>query len=346
MKKFYVILLAALMYSARVKSQDIHFSQYYASPLTLNPALTANINGDFRVAANYRMQWYTIPTLNSVAPYQTYQVSFDMPILRQRLGNDAFGFGGMFYTDKAGDGALTTFSFMASVAYHKAIDRYGHCRLSFGLQAGVVSEQVNINNLVFESQLNQGGGFFDPTLPNGENYFNNKPIIYPDVNAGALWSQAVKEKFRYYVGFAMDHLSRPDISFYTDEPASRLDYRYNIHLGGEIYLNRDNTLSLNPAFLFMLQGNATEYDPGLALNYEMTDNFTLFGGLWYRVGDAVIPNIGAEYQNFRLGFSYDVNYSTLSTSSHAQGAVELSLVYIHKKEKPGKIRYESYCPLF
>src|SRR5437868_6623101 len=103
MRKIYSVVLLVCLFALSSFAQDIHFSQYYASPLTLNPALTANINGMFRVAANYRNQWFTIPVLNSVAPYQTYQVSFDMPILRERLGNDGFGFGGMFYADKAGD---------------------------------------------------------------------------------------------------------------------------------------------------------------------------------------------------------------------------------------------------
>src|ERR1017187_492003 len=137
MKKIYLAFLV-LAFGSRSFAQDIHFSQYYASPLTLNPALTGNINGDFRAAFNYRNQWFNIPTLNTIAPYQTYQASFDMPLLRNNLGNDGFGIGAMFYTDKAGDGALTTFTGMASIAYHKAVDRYGKGRLSLGLQAGVV----------------------------------------------------------------------------------------------------------------------------------------------------------------------------------------------------------------
>src|SRR5579863_2409265 len=106
MRKIYVVLLV-VVYAVTSNAQDIHFSQYYASPLSLNPALTGNVNGVFRASFNYRNQWFNIPTLNSIAPYQTYQASFDMPLLRDRLGNDGFGVGAMFYNDKAGDGALT-----------------------------------------------------------------------------------------------------------------------------------------------------------------------------------------------------------------------------------------------
>ena len=127
MTKYYFLLLVFLASGAF--AQDIHFSQYYASPLTLNPAMTGNINGVLRAAAIYRNQFFAIPTANAVTPFQTYQASVDAPLLRERLGNDAFGIGGMAYGDRAGDGALTTISAMASIAYNKAVDRYGKARI-------------------------------------------------------------------------------------------------------------------------------------------------------------------------------------------------------------------------
>jgi type IX secretion system PorP/SprF family membrane protein len=218
MKKIYALVIALACF-AGLQAQDIHFSQYYASPLTLNPALTANINGVFRVGFNYRNQWFTIPVLNSVAPYQTYQASFDAPILRERLGNDGFGFGGVFYADKAGDGALTTYSGLVSVAYHKAVDRYGKGRVSLGLQAGIISKRINITNLIFENQLDNTG--WNTALPNGENNFNNKAILNADVNVGAMWTHAPKDMWRYYLGFSANHLSKPKETFWaTSETGS------------------------------------------------------------------------------------------------------------------------------
>jgi type IX secretion system PorP/SprF family membrane protein len=343
MKKIYAVLLFAIC-TGYTFGQDIHFSQYYASPLTLNPALTGLVNGVFRASFNYRNQWFNIPTLNSIAPYQTYQASFDAPILRDKLGNDGLGVGGMFYTDKAGDGALTTFSGYLSIAYHKAVDRYGKSQLSFGMQGGVVSKQVNINNLVFENQLDNFG--FNTSLPNGENTYSGKAIIYPDVNLGVLWSSAPKDNFHYYFGFAMDHLSRPREYFLDNDGNNRLPYLFNITGGAEIFLNRENTLSLDPSILFMLQGNAQEYNFGVALNYWVNDNVAIFGGPWYRLNDAVILMAGVEFYNTRVGISYDINSSGLSTATEGQGALELSVQYIFKKEKPGRTQYSNYCPIF
>ena len=343
MRKIYTVLLFALL-TCNAFAQDIHFSQYYASPLTLNPALTGMVNGVFRASFNYRNQWFNIPTLNTIAPYQTYQASFDMPLLRNKLGNDWLGVGGMFYTDKAGDGALTTFSGLVSIAYHKSVDRYGKSQLSFGMQAGVVSKQVNINNLVFENQLDNYG--FNTSLPNGETNYNGKAIIYPDVNLGVIWSSAPKDNFHYHFGFAMDHLSRPKESFLNDGGKNKLPFRYNINGGCEVFLNRESTLSLDPTFLFMLQSNAEQYNFGLALNYWVNDDVAVFGGPWYRVNDAFILAAGVEFFNTRVGVSYDINNSDLKTATQAQGALELSVQYVFKKEKPGKTNYNNYCPIF
>ncbi|MBK7148007.1 MAG: PorP/SprF family type IX secretion system membrane protein [Bacteroidetes bacterium] len=342
MKKIYA-LAVALVCIAGIQAQDIHFSQYYASPLTLNPALTANINGVFRVGFNYRNQWFTIPVLNSVAPYQTYQASFDAPILRERLGNDGFGFGGVFYADKAGDGALTTYSGLVSVAYHKAVDRYGKGRISLGLQAGVISKRVNITNLIFENQLDNTG--WNTALPNGETNFNNKAIINADVNVGALWSHAPKDMWRYYLGFSANHLSKPKETFLGDQ-RNRLNYRFNVNAGAEFFLNSDYSFSLTPTFLFMLQSNAQQYNFGLGLNYHINDDVAIFGGGWYRVKDAVILNLGVEVYNARIGLSYDVNHSGLRNASKAQGALEVSAIYVFRKEKTQSIQYEKYCPNF
>ncbi|MFN7015385.1 MAG: type IX secretion system membrane protein PorP/SprF, partial [Bacteroidia bacterium] len=52
------LLMSAFHFS--VQSQDIHFSQFLASPLTLSPGTTGHFNGDYRIAANHRTQWRSV----------------------------------------------------------------------------------------------------------------------------------------------------------------------------------------------------------------------------------------------------------------------------------------------
>jgi type IX secretion system PorP/SprF family membrane protein len=340
MKKIYTIAFAIICLS--VSAQDVHFSQYFATPLTFNPAYTANVNGMFRASFIYRNQWFNIPSLNSIAPYQTFAGSFDAPILRERLENDAFGFGGTVYADKAGNGPLSTINTMFSVAYHKAVDRYGRARLGLGISAGFYQKRIDPSNLIFESQFDGVG--WNPSLNSGEN-FANTSFIKPDVNVGTLWSHAPKDNYRYYVGFSCVHVATPRESFLNDT-RNRLNRKFVVNGGMEIFLNRDYTLSISPTVLFMLQSQAQQYNVGFGVNYAVNDNVDVFGGAFYRVKDAAIFNLGVEVYNARLGFSYDINHSELRGATKAQGALEVSLVYIFKKEKPQDIQYEKYCPNF
>ena len=79
--------LLLLAFAFNLKAQDPNFSQFFASPLTLNPALTGKFDGSYRVAGNYRNQW---PTINNA--FTTYTASFD---IGSRFENAAKAYVGM-----------------------------------------------------------------------------------------------------------------------------------------------------------------------------------------------------------------------------------------------------------
>ncbi|MES1226414.1 MAG: type IX secretion system membrane protein PorP/SprF, partial [Bacteroidota bacterium] len=60
MKKLICAMSLCLLLGTAALAQDPNFSQFFASPLTLNPALTGKFDGVYRVAGNYRNQWPTI----------------------------------------------------------------------------------------------------------------------------------------------------------------------------------------------------------------------------------------------------------------------------------------------
>ena len=88
-----VLVLGAMSLNA----QDIHFSQFYLSPLNLNPAMTGVMNCNVRLVANYRNQWASVLKSNA---FNTYSVSYDQRVPVGRY--DYFGIGGSFWGDKAG----------------------------------------------------------------------------------------------------------------------------------------------------------------------------------------------------------------------------------------------------
>ena len=79
--KLLTILIITLVIGSELKAQDIHFSQFYNAPLTVNPALTGRIPGSYRVVINYRNQWpYQFDKATS---FSTPAISFDMPFSLQ-----------------------------------------------------------------------------------------------------------------------------------------------------------------------------------------------------------------------------------------------------------------------
>ena len=90
---FYLLLITCL------HAQDPTFSQFFSSPLNVNPALTANINSDWRAISNYRSQW-----MGATSPYVTGTISYDSKVERKNgflQENNYVGLGGMLMFDRA-----------------------------------------------------------------------------------------------------------------------------------------------------------------------------------------------------------------------------------------------------
>ena len=141
MKKIVFTLLTCVALVSVSNAQDPNFSQFFASPLTLNPALTGKFDGTFRVAGNFRNQWPTI--LNA---YETKTASIDFGILKNRLADvDQLGVGILGVTDRAGDGVLVTNYAGASLAFHKGLDDNGYHQIGAGFQTTYVNKRISNN---------------------------------------------------------------------------------------------------------------------------------------------------------------------------------------------------------
>src|SRR3954449_3294755 len=138
MRKF---ICACLVLSVAMigRAQDPNFSQFFVSPLTLNPALTGKFNGDYRVAGNYRDQW---PEISKA--YITSTISFDVPILRSKISElDTWGLGIMAMTDKTANGVLSGNFISITTAYHKGIDEDGLQQIGVGFQGTYSNKRLD-----------------------------------------------------------------------------------------------------------------------------------------------------------------------------------------------------------
>jgi type IX secretion system PorP/SprF family membrane protein len=335
MKLFSIFIFLFLFLSFQLKAQDPHFSQFFASPLTLNPALTGKFDGDLRVAGNYRNQW---PTLDNY--YRTFSVSVDFDILKNKIPeHDTWGVGFLGMKDEAGGKILTNNYFGVSTSYHKALDEDGFQQIGIGFQGTYGQKRLNNQNLLYEDMLTP----FGFTGVTHEIYNNNQlDINYFDLGAGILYSGSTTDRNNFYVGASMYHINRPKESFKGG--SWNLAPRTTIHGGG--YFPISDLLTFHGSGIYQMQSGSSETVLGGAISAVFDEQSAspsnVYLGSWIRLNDAIIPYIGLEYSGFRIGISYDINTSSLKSSSQSRGGMEVSLIYI-KRSSGAKI---IPCPIF
>ena len=325
-------LLILLLFNVVIyNAQDIHFSMYNLSPLTVNPANTGDYNGNWRIMGNYRSQWKEISKA-----YNTYSIAGDVNLYPY---NQNVAVGIFFVNDKSG-GNLNINKIFVSGAYHKKIAGF---KLSLGIQPGIVIKSLDFNSNTFPNQLNWNTGSFDNSLPNNEPFIKQR-ITYFDMNLGFKISKRIK-KFEPELGASFFHLTSPNESFYANE--NRLTMREIITGSLRYYIN--NKIAVVPNTIVNITTKANDWIFGLNVEYTLSknsffENKVFAGFMWrkgvQRISDAAIVNAGVKFSNYTIGFSYDINVSPLKTSTSSKGAYEIALIYtgkntrIHKKQIP------------
>lgn len=346
------IFLAALFFCAisiQSQAQDPRFSQYYASPWNLNPALNGVFNGKWRATLNYRDQWGSII---APVPFRTYAAAFEHR-LQVGYGNDyaSFGIGAMH--DEAGTARFSQDKVQLGGAFLKQLSggrNKAHHYLSAGAQLGFGQNSIDWGRLWFSRQFDSATEQPNTSLSSNEPNANGQTKAYLDFNAGLLWYAVFQNEGFFYLGGAMHHINQPKISLIEDDNET-LYARWTTHAGGQFPLNPN--VSLLPGVLVMSQGPAFETNLGMNLRYSNNDfnELALRAGAWLRVGnrlqkgfqaDAVTVVGMLELNRWMLGLSYDITVSTLTQANNSRGAFELSLTYFHPSEKRSRV----VCPNF
>jgi type IX secretion system PorP/SprF family membrane protein len=315
--------IVLLLVTVATQAQDKHFSQYFASPLTLNPAMTGKFDGTFRVTANFRNQW---PGINNAFVTQT--AGIDGAILRNKIQEiDRAAIGFQAYTDKNGNGILSLNGAALSVAYHKGLDEDGFHQVGIGFQGAYISRRLDITKATFADQLTTLGF----TGVTSEVFTNNQiNLNYFDMHAGMLYTGSNDGFTSWYLGAAFYHVNRPKESFRGAN--FLLPNRISVSAGTELYVN--DKMRINLSGLYMTQAAANQVNIGgavtLTANNDEYNPVNIYAGSWYRVNDAIIPYIGLEFNSIRLGFSRDFTVSNLRNLANGVNGNEFSLIYQRK----------------
>lgn len=332
-------IVCSLQFNSFLQAQDLHFSQFFNSPLATNPANTGFIpDADFRIGANYRNQWSSVMAV----PYKTISAFGDAQVLRDRLENGWVGLGGMILNDQAGTGSLTSTKIYGSVAYHQMLGLSS--LLSAGFNMGWANKRVNQSKLTFPDQFE--GKFFDGTAPSlAKNGFVNNNVSYFDMHVGMNYAYFPDENVYINAGYSLQHVNRPKETFFGDNTTTgRIPMRHTGFINGIFKLN--DRVIVNPNAYFSTQAKSKELVFGINANYNLSEfgESQLLAGIYYRYGDAIAPMVGFEVKKIQFTFSYDVTMSGLNKYNGYRGASELSI--IKKGFYPDNVDRASLCPKF
>ena len=332
MKKIkYIVLLIVVSTTNLFAQQDVHFSQFFSSPLTLNPANAGIYNGDLRAIMNYRSQWGSISE-----PFVTSAASVDFPVLKKMKGG-MFGLGVNFFKDDAGDSKMSTMNYGLALAYHLDISGGNNNHfLSVGFQGGMVQRSMSYSSLTWDEQWN--GVTFDQDIATVDKV-GGTAVSVLDIATGIHWYYSPTDFSRYFAGFSLYHLNSSDVAFNGSSPLIK---KYTFHGGAEIGSGTSNAsvtgspFSVLPNFVFVKQGANQYFDVGLEAKYRLrqSSKFTNYHNAMYvtlgpylRWGDAayIVSRLG--WNGVELAFSYDFNLSELSIASGGSGGFEVMLGY-------------------
>lgn len=325
MLRLSVKLIFCLIFIQTTIAQEVHFSAIRQIPYFFNPAYTGFIEGDVRAGLIYRNQ---SPTYTKA--FNTLGYGVDFSLLKQRTENSSIiGVGINGYYDRAGSLNYTDNTINADFSYIQALDRKKKYYLSFGIQAGYSLRKVDLSKATYEDGFNGDDGFNPGFGDAGFTHFARNRHV--NIAAGLIAFFKINDKINFHVGASGYDLAAQNISF-LNENTIKQKPRIIANFGLEAKIKQ---VSILPYFLTQIKLPETEYLFGTMIKYSSDrnqfnfeeNNYSIGGGVGYRVLDALILSLQANYKNFTVNMSYDINISKWTKATKSVGAIEVSLVY-------------------
>lgn len=342
MKKYLYII--TLFISSLGYSQDVHFSQIQEAPLWLNPANAGFMNGYFRASVNYRNQWMAMGNA-----FQTMAISVDASTLKTKKNRAYLGLGLFVFNDRAGVAKMG--STQAQIHINAIIKTSKKSKLGGAVYVGFNQNSANYAALTYGNQYN--GKEIDNAIGNGE-VVTYTSFLNSDVGAGlnyefssATIDMLRDDVFSLKIGGAVHHMNQPVQKF-----ASGSSYRLPMRFVGNVQARIDvkgTKISILPSVIYLKQASATEITIGTHIRYRFKNATKLTGvksetglniGVYYRVSDAIIPQVYLDMGKYAIGVAYDLNVSKFKQVSKMNGGFEICLKFMSLDDALFKRRRE------
>lgn len=300
MKKtsLYIAILFCLFTAELAAQQITRRTQFAFNPYLVNPAVAGTLN-QIPIFASYRNQW---------AGFKGAPVT--MMASAHMQGPKNSGFGAIISHDDTG-GAISETGIEATGAYH--IDLNNYDAVSFGLSLTASQYKFDNSKLVVYDQMDQ-------SLNNmqAESHMNI------DANFGMMIYGE-----DYYFGFSVPQLAQTKLKLESPFSSENKNMRHFQFMGSYKYFVNDD-FDIQPSGLIKF----TPVTPvQLDVNVKVGYKEMAWAGITYRNNDAIALNLGGFYENFFLGYSFDLTTSPAKVMSPFSHEILLGYIIPGKRGK-------------
>ncbi len=327
MKKIKLItfLLISLL-SSRESTSQVKSSQFYSTPLLINPATTGRFDKSYRTGGSFRNE-----KSSQKKDFNQSVLFFDAKILNNIVPeNDCLAIGIVGMSENGISEGIRNSYLSFSLGYQKALDEEGKKQVGLGFQTSYAHKSITKPNLVFESDLISfiNSGYSDIDIFQ----IQNIDFSYFDLNAGIIYQGTINPKSLFSVGVSVYHITEPKNTFLGGKFS--LPRQIWTHASFEKKLGVNN--KVYSGVLLGISGHrVNDLIAGLLYEFSINKNNFLSVGGWLREntikGNSIIPSLGLNFYDFVLNFSYDINIS--SNTASQRGASEVSLIYTIAKTR-------------
>ncbi len=321
----FLILLSPLF----LCSQDLHFTNYTASPQNLNPALTGNFSGTFKIGGIYRDQFSRF--FSNGYQSQGGFIEYNLPL---KVGGQNWLAAGAFLdNDVSGDLAFGSARMGMNLAYHLQLNKKN--TFTLGLQGAFINRKTDNQGFRTEETLLASSG-----IENVASLLDNYNARQFDFSAGILYSTQINRTTSSKFGLSIYHLTGSSIS----SGSNAQDYiplRINAH--GEMSFGLANNFTLTPRIYFTSSEEAKELAAQLLLGIPFAKN-NLELGIGHRFQDAIQFILGFDLRGWVIQGSFDLTVSSASAYNDNIGGFEIGAYKIITTYPKTKIKNLLICP--
>ena len=258
-----------------------------------------------------------------IISYSSKALTLELPLVGTDTEDDDnssfMNFGAGLSSDASGDGSLSVSSAMMTLSYALQLND-DHTWLAIGFQGAYTFTRMQLPSYnYYPDQFDQYGPIAsaiaaDPTQSgNTYSYFND------GVGLALFHTGAQKQ---WYIGGSIRHVNQPFTS-------SQHAIAYQVPMSRSIQAGYTTAISSDDAIggygVFNWQGVVHEHLIGVRYTHNLNDSATntVSFGAGYRLGDALIPDVGCRLGANRFGVCYEINVSSGSYSNYNRKSFDI-----------------------